>query len=245
MMKKLTIPVVGAWSAILMFPALVAGAAVLSSTGASDLIPTTGAPGREWLVAVAADGRFPVGGWLLILMGFLAMVAFIGFHDVLRKAGPIMIFAPILGVAGMVLVQVSHLIPIAMAEELAPAYIAHGADQGTLGAVSDTLAASSILVNAAGDALVWGVVVPLYAWAILTTRELPRWIGWLGFVVAGFAGWLGLLAPASSVIEGVSNIGFPAFFIFMLSTGIAMLRLRAHEEHTQPANESTLAPSVR
>jgi hypothetical protein len=25
-----------------------------------------------------------------------------------------------------------------------------------------------------------GVVVPLYAVAILTTRALPRWIGWLG-----------------------------------------------------------------
>ena len=42
-------------------------------------------------------------------------------------------------------------------------------------------------------------------------------------VVAVFAGWLGLIAPASSVIEGITTIGFIAFFAFMLSLGIAIL----------------------
>jgi hypothetical protein len=46
-------------------------------------------------------------------------------------------------------------------------------------------------------------VVPLYAFAILKTRVVPRWIGWLGFVVAVFAGWLGLLSPAVGVIEAL------------------------------------------
>ena len=61
--------------------------------------------------------------------------------------------------------------------------------------VADVLAATSVVINAAGNALGWGVVVPLYAWAILKTRALPRWIGWQGLVVAAFAGWLGLFAP--------------------------------------------------
>jgi hypothetical protein len=71
------------------------------------------------------------------------------------------------------------------------------------------------------------VVIPLYAVAILTTRALPRWIGWLGLLVGALAGWLGLLSPASSVISGISSIGFIGFFVFMLSMGIALLRRRS------------------
>jgi hypothetical protein len=239
-MRTRRITTVGAWCAILMFPVLIIGGVLLSSSGAADLLPPTGKPGREWLFAVAGDnGLFAAGAWLLILMGFLAMVAFVGFYYALRQAGPILVLAPILGVAGMTLVQVSHLIPIGIAYELAPAYANPGAAQrATLGVVSDTLAAASLVINAAGDALVWGLAVPLFAWAILTTRLLPRWIGWLGLVVAVFAGWLGLIAPASNVVEGISNVGFPAFFIFMLSVGICVLRRQSREDGEQP-----LAPS--
>ncbi len=35
---------------------------------------------------------------------------------------------------------------------------------------------------------------------------------------------LGLLSPASSVIEGIANFGFLGFFVFMLSMGVAILR---------------------
>jgi hypothetical protein len=112
-----------------------------------------------------------------------------------------------------------------MAYELAPAFVeATGEEQSTLGTTADTLAAVCLVTNAAGNALGWGVVIPMYAYAILTTGVLPRWIGWLGLVVAVLAGWLGLLAPASSVIEGISTLGFPLFFVFMLSMGVAVLR---------------------
>ena len=80
----------------------------------------------------------------------------------------------------MVLVKVSHLIPIGMAYQLAPAFAAApAANRETLGVVADVLAATRLVINAAGNALGWGVVVPLYAWAILKARALPLWIGWL------------------------------------------------------------------
>jgi putative intracellular protease/amidase len=47
-------------------------------------------------------------------MGFLGIVALVGFYDTLRSAGPMMILAPILGTVGLTLVTVSHPIPIAM-----------------------------------------------------------------------------------------------------------------------------------
>jgi hypothetical protein len=126
---------------------------------------------------------------------------------------------------GLTLVTISHLLPIAMAYELAPGYESAGsATQSSLAVTTNTLAVLSLILNYVGDFLGWGVVIPLYGWAILKTSALPRWTGWLGFVVAIFAGWLGLFSPASSVVDGVTTIGFFAFFIFMLSIGIALLR---------------------
>jgi hypothetical protein len=164
----------------------------------------------------------------------------VGFYDTLRSAGPVMILAPILGAVGLTLVTVSHLIPIAMGYELVPAYIdADPAGQATLAATADTFAATALVTNAAGNFLNFGVVVPLYAVAILTTRALPRWIGWLGLLVGALAGWLGLLSPASSVIANISNIGFIGFFVFMLTMGIALLRSRSKADELTQASTQT------
>ena len=197
----------------------------MGTSGVSVLIPETGKPGLDWISAVdQASGLFYAGAWLVILMGFLGVVAFVGFYDVLREAGPVMILAPVLGVIGLTLVTVSHLIPIAMGYQLVPAYVAaEPAAQTTLAATADTLASMALVTNSAGNFLGWGVVLPMYSLAILTTRALPRWLGWFGLLVGLLAGWLGLLSPVSAVFEGVSTIGFLGFFAFMLSMGIAML----------------------
>jgi hypothetical protein len=123
-----------------------------------------------------------------------------------------------------------------MCYELVPAYIAADpAGQATLAATADTLASIALVINAAGNFLGFGVVVPLYAVAILTTRALPRWIGWLGLLVGALVGWFGLLSPASPVISSISNIGFIGFFVFMLSMGIALLRGHSKVDGAIPA----------
>jgi hypothetical protein len=242
-MKTLKLSTVAAVSALGAVVCFVAGAVAMASSGVGVLIPETGRPGRDWTAAVAgAGGLFFVGAWLVILMGYLGIVALVGFYDTLRVAGPVMILAPILAVVGLTLVTVSHLIPIAMGYQLVPAYLtADPAGQATLAATADTFAAIALVTNAAGNFLGFGVVVPLYAAAILTTRALPRWIGWLGLLVGALAGWLGLLSPASSVIASISNIGFIAFFVFMLSMGIALLRRRSQPDEATQA--SAQAPS--
>lgn len=137
-----------------------------------------------------------------------------------------MILAPALAIAGITLVTISHLIPIAMAYELVPDVVdATGSTRASLETTTQTLVSVSLVLNYVGDVILWGVVVPIYAVAILKTRVVARWIGWLGLFVAAVAGWLGALSPASGVIDGITFVGFVAFFLWMLVLGIALLRL--------------------
>jgi hypothetical protein len=73
--------------------------------------------------------------------------------------------------------------PIAMGCDLGPTYMdADPTGQVTLAGTADTFAAIALVTNAAGNFLGFGVVDPLVAMAILTTRALLRWIGWLGLL---------------------------------------------------------------
>ena len=228
LMRDLSLATVAAVCALVAVVGFVVGMALMASGGVETLIPETGEQGLEWIADVQ-DGRdlFLVGAWLGVFAGLFLLVALVGFYDALREAGPVMIVAPIVGAVGMTLVTISHVLPIAMAYELAPGYTdATGVTQDALAITTDTLASASLLTNYVGDALSWGVAVPLYAVAILKTQVLPRWIGWLGLVVAVFGGWLGLLGPASEILESISSIGFIGFFVFIGSMGIAILRRR-------------------
>ena len=224
-MEHLRLSTVGAAAAVATFVAFVAGIVLMATSGVQVLIPETGVENATWLAdADDAGDPFVLGAWLVVLGGAFAIVALVGFWDALKDAGRILVIGPILAVAGFVLVELSHILPIAIAQELAPRYLAaDGAAKESIEATSQTLAELSLATNYAGDVLIWAVVVPLYAFAILKTRVVARWIGWLGLVAAVFAGWLGILAPLSSTIEGITTIGFLAFFLFVLSFGVALL----------------------
>jgi hypothetical protein len=202
------------------------GSALMAASGVQVLIPETGKDGLDWIADVQDAGNgFIAGATVVVFAGLFALVAFVGFYDALRDAGALMIVAPIAGVAGIVLVTISHATPIAMALELAPAYTAaNDATQGSLAVTVDLWARFCLLMNYFGDILVWGVTTPLFAAAVLKSRTLPSWVGWIGIVTAVLAGWLGLLSPLSSLVEGISSIGFFTFFIFMASLGVVLLR---------------------
>jgi hypothetical protein len=227
-MAGVSLATVGAVCALVTVAGFFAGIVLMASSGVETLIPETGERGQQWIADIDdAGGRFLAGAWLVGLAGLFGLVALVGFYDVLRDAGRVMVIAPIVGVVGLTLVTISHILPLAMAYELVDAYTAaDAATRASLAATFDTLASLALVTNYLGNALGWGVTVPLYAIAILRTGALPPWVGWTGLVAAVFAGWLGLLSPASSVIEGLSSIGFIAFFVFMAGMGITILRRR-------------------
>ena len=74
--------------------------------------------------------------------------------------------------------------------------------------------------------ILWGVVVPMYAVAVLKTTFIRRWIGWLGLFVGVFAGLGDALSPASGVIDGLTFLGFVGFFVWMAAMGASLLRGR-------------------
>lgn len=210
---------IGAWCAIGLVVAFVAGIALSAASGVQVLIPETGKDGLDWIRDVDdASGAFFLGAWLTIAGGILGLVGLVGFYQALRGAGEWLLLAPILGVVGLTLVTISHLLPIAMAYELVPNFTATQAD------TFDTFAALAQVLNYTGNVILWGVVVPMYAVAILRTGLVRRWIGWLAVVVGVFAGLGVALSPASSVIDGITFIGFVAFFVWMAAMGVTLLR---------------------
>jgi len=169
-MRTLRLSTVGAVCALGTVICFVLGGVAMGSSGVGVLIPETGPPGREWIANVNAAGwLFFAGAWLIILMGYLGIVALVGFYDTLQLAGPVMILAPILGAVGLTLVTVSHLIPIAIGYELVPAYInADPAGQATLAATADTFAATALVMPPATSST--------SAWSFRCTQSpsLPR-----------------------------------------------------------------------
>ena len=143
------------------------------------VIPETGKEGLDWIAdAQDAGNTFVAGAAIVVVAGLFGLVAFLGFSDTLRQAGPLMIIAPVAGAAGMVLVTISHATPIALALDLAPRVTeATGASKESLEATFDTLARFCLVMNYFGDVLVWGVTTPLYAVAILKTKVAPTWVG--------------------------------------------------------------------
>src|SRR5215218_7836725 len=80
-----TVAAVCAFGTVICF---VLGGVAMGSSGVGVLIPEPGRSGRDWMAAVdGAGGLFFLGAWLVVLVGFLGIVALVGFYDTLRLAG--------------------------------------------------------------------------------------------------------------------------------------------------------------
>jgi hypothetical protein len=227
MLERLDLRAIGGICAVMGVVMFVFGGVVGAAAGGpGTVIPETGDGLVTWVRDVV-DSRtgFDIGTGMVVLAGILLAVALIGFYDVLRDAGPAMILAPVLGIVGLVLVTISHSLPIVMAEEFAADFTNAGpVARTTLQTTGDVMAGTALATNYVGDLMVWAVAVPLYGLAVVTTRALPRWIGWLGIFVGVVGGWIGAFGIVSTTVENITAIGFLAFFVWMIAMGVALLR---------------------
>ncbi len=138
--------------------------------------------------------RAVIAGWLLVAAPVFLAVAGLGFLEAFRPAGSMMWAAALGFIGGSFLALVRNTIWLAMAYELAPAYAnATEGVQSVLAAVGDTLLAFGFMIgDLVGGFLVGGVGVLLFSAGMLRSRLAPRWVAWLGFVVALTGGWLTL-----------------------------------------------------
>ena len=201
------------------------GVALMVVSGVESLIPDSGTAALAWVAQVRSGGdTFAAGGWLVVVGGILALVAFVGFYLVLASRGKKLTVATSLAVLALTLVTISHLIPLAMARQLAQGYMAADpASRAGQALLIETLADLSQVLNVTGDVVLWGVVLPLFAYATLKLRVVPRWVAWLGLGTTVFGGWLGLIGIFIPAID-VSFLGFVAFFVWLAAMGISLLR---------------------
>ena len=109
-MKGVSLVTVGAACAVVTVVGFIVGIALMATNGVQVLIPETGQEGLDWIADVDDAGNFFVAGAAIVVFaGLFGLVAFLGFYDALRHAGPVMIVAPVAGAAGLVLVTISSI----------------------------------------------------------------------------------------------------------------------------------------
>ena len=170
-----------------------------------------------------------VAGWLFVLAPVFQAVAALGFLEAFRQAGSLIWVAALAFIGGSFLVLIRNIIWLAMIYGLAPAYADATEDvQSILATVGDTLLGFAFVIGdlVGGGLLVAGLGVLLFSAAMLRTKAAPRWVAWLGFVVALTGGWFVLLTPLAEVFGIVAFVvGFPGFLVWMVAAGIILWRL--------------------
>ncbi len=181
----------------------------------------------QWLLDMNRDRTSVVTeAWLKIVGVVLSMAFALGLYQALRQAGPLLLIAVVAAITTSLLIIAQLLIVLGVAQELAPAYAeASVAIRPTLEVMVTTLLQIGVLAEFMADHLIGPVRTALFGLAIILTSVLPRWLGWVGLVLA-FVRWLGLLEPVSDVFRVFSIIGFIGGGVWILAIAVAMLRLR-------------------
>jgi len=220
-MEKVTLLKVGGICAILytiaIIVALILGSAIgaLDAEDAAEVLPIME---EDQVVAATVS-------WLFVLGPILVAIAGLGFFHRLRQAGPLMWIALVTFSGGGFLIVYRGSIFVAMTYELAPAYVAASGDtERTIAAVGDTLLMFATTADYIGAALVAGIGLPLFSWAILRTNIAPKWVAWLGFFAAAIGGWLTFLRPVTDVIEITELFGGLGYFVWMIVMGVVLWR---------------------
>lgn len=200
------------------FIIIIAATDVMDAKGAADFLPK------------ANDDKATIAAalWLFVLGPFLGLMGVLGLYQATRDQGTLIRVAALFFVLGIPFTLSRVFLDLGVVYELAPRYVetaANSATSASLIVVADTMDTIGLLADIVSTVLMFGIAVLLFSVAIIRTSVVPKWIGWLGVLVAIAGGWLSLLGPAFSVIEAIAFIGFLLFLIWIISVGVSLLRL--------------------
>jgi len=184
--------------------------------------------GEQWLLDVGNNRTaFLTAMWFFLLGSVLLTPAALGFYQALRQAGSLLWIAVAAIFTGALLFIGAFMTPIGVAYELAPHYVeASDASKPALALMASTLGGTAHVALSVAYLLSLGIGVGLFALAILRTSVVPKWVGWLGLVVALIGAWPQAFRPVSPVFSFIGFLGLLAFLVWMVVMGVALLRLR-------------------
>lgn len=235
-MERINIYRVGAISAVLYTVAVIAALAILITTGIIDAEGAT-----EFLPKVAEHhAAAETGAWLFVIAPLFVALAGIGMYCALREAGTAVLVALAMFTGGGLLVAVRGMVWVGITYDLGPAYVnGDSSNQAALAAVGDTLDTFAAVPDLVG-ALIPGIGVAIFSAAALRTGLTARWVAWLGYLVAVFAGWFTFLGLVSAIFEEISFLGFVAFLAWMIAMAITLWKVGDPENVPGPSGTERL-----
>lgn len=204
--------------------AAVAGLVFTALVGASFFmpdIPSSDSPAEDIAAQLAADSP---AHRLSLLLGFLADVAFLiflaGLWSRLRRGeGPAGMFAALIlaaGAAFVTLMLISGGLHLTLVQ-----YASGQHDPAVLPALTDLNQWVGAAILPPSVAMLLGAAL-----AILTTRALPQWLGWLAAATAVLQ-LIALAGVFQTTVEGAVAIaalaGFLLFLVWVLATSLVLL----------------------
>src|SRR5262245_56581605 len=101
-MRGIDLAKAGGVCAVVTVVGFIVGIAMMATNGVQVLIPETGKDGLEWIADVNDAGDwFVAGAAVVVFAGLVGLVAFLGFYEALRDAGPLTVVAPVVGAVGL------------------------------------------------------------------------------------------------------------------------------------------------
>lgn len=163
--------------------------------------------------------------WEVVITSSLVAIFGIDLYRILVDGQSGLLFAPVALICGAVLFITEVLLLLGISQGLAPIYAGTtGAEQAAIeGTAQALLLFRSRMLLVAG--VLWSLGIISFGRGMLRSSEFPGWLGYFGYV-AGFAGVIGGFFPLFTPLLSVRSLGQFLFILWMLFTGITLLRSR-------------------
>jgi hypothetical protein len=157
----------------------------------------------------------------------------LGLYAVLKPAKAYALFGLVMFYVGMTVALVHEVLRVVLFARLPPAYVAApDSAKPAILVLGDVLTHADAMADFIAFVVLFGLGFSAFALAILSLREIPRWLGWLLAVPAIGVGlicfplsFFGVAAAGMLILPGLS-----LFFVWQIAIGVVLLRWQPRPE---------------